>query len=185
MPDECGTPTCRATTPTGSLLTRRRRSKSSPVLSGQYAAGRRAGRLADARSGGQPRSGVDLGPDKIIKAGLPDQLKGLGYDVEYTGPQDFANIPYLPEPSAGVQRKEDPPIGNMKKPRLVSAVNERVAQSVAQAADKGWLPLTVGGDHSLVSVRSGEKSRSQAGADMHPRRWELWPGPKPNILTHA
>lgn len=45
----------------------------------------------------------------------------------------------------------DPDIGKMKKPRLVSGVCERVAGKVGEIAGKGWLPLTLGGDHSLVS----------------------------------
>jgi arginase len=52
-----------------------------------------------------------------------------------------------------VQRLEDPDIGRMKKPRLVSAVCERVGKEVGDIAKKGWLPLTLGGDHSLVSER--------------------------------
>lgn len=49
-----------------------------------------------------------------------------------------------------VQRLPDPDIGNMKKPRLVSAVNEMVAKEVGDIAEKGWLPVTLGGDHSLA-----------------------------------
>ena len=51
-----------------------------------------------------------------------------------------------------MQRLEDPDVGKMKKPRLVSAVCERVGKEVGSIADKGWLPLTLGGDHSLVSL---------------------------------
>ena len=51
-----------------------------------------------------------------------------------------------------MQRLADPDIGRMKKPRLVSAVCERVAKEVGAIAGKGWLPLTLGGDHSLVSL---------------------------------
>lgn len=50
-----------------------------------------------------------------------------------------------------MQKTEDPDIGRMKKPRLVSAVCERVGEKVGDIAKKGWLPLTLGGDHSLVS----------------------------------
>lgn len=49
-----------------------------------------------------------------------------------------------------MQREADPDIGKMKKPRLVSAVCERVGKEVGDIAKKGWLPLTLGGDHSLV-----------------------------------
>ena len=50
-----------------------------------------------------------------------------------------------------VQRLPDPDIGKMKKPRLVSAVTEKVAGEVGEISNRGWLPLTLGGDHSLVS----------------------------------
>ena len=40
----------------------------------------------------------------------------------------------------------------MKKPRLVSAVCEKVSTEVGRISQKGWLPLTLGGDHSLVSL---------------------------------
>ncbi len=55
--------------------------------------------------------------------------------------------------SDGVPNKDQLPdedIGNMKKPRLVSAVCERVRDKVKGNAEKGWLPVTLGGDHSLV-----------------------------------
>ena len=54
-----------------------------------------------------------------------------------------------------MQREADPDIGRMKKPRLVSAVCERVGKEVGDIAKKGWLPLTLGGDHSLVSSTDG------------------------------
>lgn len=58
-----------------------------------------------------------------------------------------------------VQREADPDIGRMKKPRLVSAVCERVGKEVGDIAKKGWLPLTLGGDHSLVSLAKHLMSR--------------------------
>jgi arginase len=78
--------------------------------------------------------------------------------VQYDGHQSFLDIPYNPSSSSSasgsdsVQRLPDPNIGKMKKPRLVSAVNEMVADAVGTRAEKGWLPLTLGGDHSLVSL---------------------------------
>lgn len=120
-------------------------------------------------SGGQARSGVDLGPNRLIKAGIIPQISNLGWEVHYDSSLTFLDIPYNPLPInspeatefAGdkpvkskkgfVQRTEDPDIGRMKKPRLVSAVCERVGEKVGDIAKKGWLPLTLGGDHSLVS----------------------------------
>lgn len=90
--------------------------------------------------------------------------------MHYDSSLTFLDIPYNPLPInspeateyAGekpvkskkgfVQRSEDPDIGRMKKPRLVSAVCERVGEKVGDIARKGWLPLTLGGDHSLVSL---------------------------------
>lgn len=45
---------------------------------------------------------------------------------------------------------EDKPIGKLHRPVSVSAVNERLADDVARVAGDGKLPLTLGGDHSLV-----------------------------------
>ena len=44
----------------------------------------------------------------------------------------------------------DPPMGIVKNPRLVSKVTKAVATSVSQHLEGGHLPLTLGGDHSLV-----------------------------------
>ncbi|GFZ51896.1 Arginase [Saitozyma sp. JCM 24511] len=132
-------------------------------------------------SGGQGRSGVDLAPNRLISAGLVDQLQKLGWQVKYESAKSFADIPYNPVPTdaqythlAGdkpvnaeefptpkasiepvmVQRLPDPDIGKMKKPRLVSAVCERVAKEVGEAAAQGALPLTLGGDHSLIDAHA-------------------------------
>ncbi|OCF40716.1 arginase [Kwoniella heveanensis CBS 569] len=131
-------------------------------------------------SGGQKRAGVDLAPNKLIEAGLVDQLSSLGWNVHYESQQSYIDIPYNPIPTSSpsapsktegtvetqqdrgevVQRLPDPDIGLMKKPRLVSAVNEKVAKQVGEIAEKGWLPLTLGGDHSLaMGTVAGTKSK--------------------------
>ncbi|KAK8854562.1 arginase [Kwoniella newhampshirensis] len=134
-------------------------------------------------SGGQGRAGVEHGPNKLISAGLVDQLTSLGWEVHYESQQSFLDIPYNPLPASSpqlsadehasatvlkssdgkedlVQRLPDPDIGRMKKPRLVSAVNEKVAHEVGSIAKKGWLPLTLGGDHSLaMGTIAGTKSK--------------------------
>jgi len=72
-------------------------------------------------------------------------------------------VPYDPKyanSEPGRQLMSDPDIGRMKKPRLVSAVCERVAGKVQEIADKGWLPLTLGGDHSLgLATVAGTKEK--------------------------
>ncbi|KAI9511779.1 arginase [Russula earlei] len=91
-------------------------------------------------SGGQRRVGVDKGPIHLVNAGLVDQLKDLGWAVEFNGHHQFEDI------SAEV----DPPIGKLKNPRLVSKVTEAVAQVVGDHTRRRSLPLTLGGDHSLA-----------------------------------
>lgn len=91
-------------------------------------------------SGGQPRAGVDKGPIHLIEAGIFTELEGLGWKVKFDGHHQFEEI----------NAANDPPIGILKNPRLVSRVNESVAKVVGQHGLKGELPVTLGGDHSLA-----------------------------------
>lgn len=91
-------------------------------------------------SGGQPRAGVDTGPIRLVEAGLIDQLKGLGWNVEFGGHHQFEDI----------HVNQDPPAGIVKRPRLVSQVTKEVAQTVGAHIKAGRLPVTLGGDHSLA-----------------------------------
>ena len=88
----------------------------------------------------QAKLGVDKGPIHLVEAGLPEQLEGLGWKVQFDGHHQFEEI--APE--------DDPPIGILKNPRTVSRVCEAVAKAVGGHAKQGQLPLTLGGDHSLV-----------------------------------
>jgi len=91
-------------------------------------------------SGGQPKAGVDQGPIHLVEAGLLDQLKGLGWNVKFDGHHQFESI----------REEDDPPIGILKRPRLVSNVSKAVSTVVSGHAKNGCLPLTLGGDHSLA-----------------------------------
>lgn len=88
----------------------------------------------------QAKLGVDKGPIHLVEAGLPQQLSELGWNVEFDGQHQFEAI----------AAEDDPPIGKLKNPRFVSKVCEGVAHVVGDHAKKGQLPLTLGGDHSLV-----------------------------------
>jgi len=91
-------------------------------------------------SGGQPKPGVDQGPIHLVNAGLVDQLKELGWNVQFDGHHQFEEV----------STASDPPIGILKNPRLVSRVSQAVAGSVGAHAREGQLPVTIGGDHSLA-----------------------------------
>lgn len=88
----------------------------------------------------QPKPGVDQGPIHLVEAGLPQQLEGLGWKVQFDGHHQFEDIAVA----------NDTPIGKLKNPRTVSRVCQAVAQSVGGHAKAGQLPLTLGGDHSLA-----------------------------------
>ncbi|KAF8735837.1 hypothetical protein AX14_001412 [Amanita brunnescens Koide BX004] len=91
-------------------------------------------------SGGQQKPGVDKGPIRLVEAGLLDQLKELNWNVLFDGHHQFEDINNL----------DDPPIGILKNPRLVSRVTESISRVVGGHAKKGQLPVTLGGDHSLA-----------------------------------
>lgn len=93
-------------------------------------------------SGGQRRLGVDTGPNKLVEAGLVNQLEELGWKVQFEGHQHFEDV--------NAEIAKDTDIGVMKNPRTVSEVCNRVAKLVSETAQKGSMPLTLGGDHSLV-----------------------------------
>lgn len=76
----------------------------------------------------------------LLKAGLISQLEGLGWKVNYDGSHQYESI----------AAANDPPIGILKNPRLVSRVTQSVANVVGQHIANGELPVTLGGDHSLV-----------------------------------
>lgn len=98
----------------------------------------------------QAKLGVDKGPIHLVQAGLPEQLAELGWKVQFDGHHQFEEI----------STEDDPPIGKLKNPRSVSRVCEAVAKVVGEHAKKGQLPLTLGGDHSLVSVFVTSEPRS-------------------------
>lgn len=77
----------------------------------------------------------------MVEAGLIDQITELGWKVKFDGHHQFEEV----------NAQDDPPIGILKNPRLVSRVTEAVSKAVGGHAKKGELPITLGGDHSLVS----------------------------------
>ncbi|KAF9457288.1 hypothetical protein BDZ94DRAFT_1228155 [Collybia nuda] len=91
-------------------------------------------------SGGGPRGGVEKGPVHIVEAGLERQLTALGWKVVFNGYHKFEDM----------KAEGGPPIGNLNNPRLVSRVNESVAKTVGSHESQGYLPITLGGDHSLA-----------------------------------
>ncbi|PPQ98831.1 hypothetical protein CVT24_003385 [Panaeolus cyanescens] len=118
-------------------------------------------------SGGQPKPGVDKGPIRLVEAGLIPQLEGLGWKVRFDGHHQFEEV----------NAENDPPIGILKNPRLVSRVCRSVADAVGGHAANGELPVTLGGDHSLaMGTISGTFSK-------HPDACVIWVDAHADINT--
>jgi arginase len=71
---------------------------------------------------------------------LITQLEDLGWKVKFDGHHQFEEI----------NATNDPPVGILKNPRLVSQVSKSVAEVIGAHTARGELPVTLGGDHSLV-----------------------------------
>jgi arginase len=88
---------------------------------------------------GAGRRGVDMGPSAIRYAGLDDRLAGLGLDCS-----DWGNVEtVIPEATA----EGDP------RARFLSQIKEaceRIARRVAATTGDGYVPIVLGGDHSIA-----------------------------------
>ena len=88
---------------------------------------------------GQSRRGVDMGPSALRVAGLQARLKQLGHQVE-----DIGNM--------AVKQAEEQHFGE-KRAKYLNEIAE-TCRSLAELTEKtlqeGFLPLVLGGDHSLA-----------------------------------
>ncbi len=89
---------------------------------------------------GQSRRGVDMGPSALRGAGLQPSIKKLGLQVE-----DIGNL--------SVKQPEEMPIGE-KRAKYLQEIAETcgdVAAAAEKALTEGFLPLVLGGDHSIAA----------------------------------
>ncbi|MGB2898344.1 MAG: arginase [Candidatus Acidiferrum sp.] len=89
---------------------------------------------------GQSRRGVDMGPSALRGAGLQTSIKKLGLQVE-----DIGNL--------SVKQPEEMPIGE-KRAKYMQEIAETcgdVAAAAEKALSEGFLPLVLGGDHSIAA----------------------------------
>lgn len=91
-------------------------------------------------NGGQPRTGVEDGPIRLVEFGLLNQLQEMGWKVSYESNEDIHSL----------RPQEDPDVLNLKQPKYVSAVTEHVSKQIYQSAKDGKFVLTLGGDHSVA-----------------------------------
>ncbi len=100
---------------------------------------------------GASRRGVDMGPSALRVAGLQARLKQLGRQVE-----DIGNVP-VPQP-------EEQHFGE-KRARYLDEISQAckgLADAVKKALDEDFVPLVLGGDHSIaVGTAAGAAAHFQ------------------------
>jgi len=109
------------------------------------------GIVAAGFNGGQPRGGVELGPGRMIEAGLLSQIEALGYKVSLDDkiPLTYERLmPAVPSEVDLFKTTAVPP--PLKNTRYVGAVCKDVMEHVKKTCEAGQIALTLGGDHSLA-----------------------------------
>ena len=89
---------------------------------------------------GASRRGVDMGPSALRVAGLQARIKQLGHTVE-----DSGNIP--------VKQAEEMSYGE-KRAKYIAEIADAckdLGTAVQKSLDEGYLPLVLGGDHSIAA----------------------------------
>jgi arginase len=99
---------------------------------------------------GQGRRGVDMGPSAIRYAGVSSRLESLGYEV-----LDWGNVEAPVVESLPVQDEKVRYLAEVK------ATCSRIARHVHIACHEGYIPLVLGGDHSVALGTLGGLSRAR------------------------
>ncbi|CAM3922293.1 arginase [Alkalicoccus chagannorensis] len=100
---------------------------------------------------GQMRRGVDMGPSVIRYAGVTERLEALGYEVD-----DRGDI-HIGRPERYDVKNED----NLKDLDVVVQASEDLQTAVKKAAEEGYFPLVLGGDHSIAIGTLAGAARSR------------------------
>ncbi|XP_029282852.1 arginase-1 [Cottoperca gobio] len=87
---------------------------------------------------GQPRDGVERGPDLIRAAGLLQKLHEQSCAVKDYGNLAFEDV------------ADDEPVGRVKRARAVGSANRRLSEAVRAVKQDGHTSVMLGGDHSLA-----------------------------------
>ena len=98
---------------------------------------------------GAGRRGVDMGPSAIRYAGLDERVAQLGRRVEDWGDVETAVL----EATEVVDER-------MRYLPQIKATCERIAALVARASEEDYLPLVLGGDHSVALGSLGGMARA-------------------------
>ena len=120
--------------------------------------------LGAPNASGQRRAGVERAPAILRAAGILDDIRSLGWDVDDLGDAHAPKLPVPSPPHGPPPPRKTNAWGDADAAALHSAVADRVHDAIASGA----VPLILGGDHS-VSIGS------VAGALRHdPRLSVVW-----------
>lgn len=122
-------------------------------------------------SGGQPKAGVELGPEYILKAGFESQVRNLGWDVDVVEPLKGLELEKL-------KTNEKDAFG-VKNTKIVNDSNRAIFQACLDARKSGKFPVTIGGDHSLGTATVA------AALEADPETCVLWIDAHADINTPA
>lgn len=93
-------------------------------------------------SGGQGKSGVEDGPEQLIKYGLLKDIEKLGWNLKNVNP--------LSEMDTDKMKKDENDVyNNCKRPTMVSDCCKLIYNEVKSSYEKNSFPITIGGDHSI------------------------------------
>ena len=98
---------------------------------------------------GAGRRGVDMGPSAIRYAGLDDRIADLGRRCE-----DWGDVETAVAEATSVGDE------HVRYLQEIKAACERIAGLVARASENGYLPLVLGGDHSVALGTLGGLARA-------------------------
>jgi arginase len=98
---------------------------------------------------GAGRRGVDMGPSAIRYAGLDDRVADLGRRCE-----DWGDVETAVAEATAVGDE------HVRYLREIKAACERIAGLVSRASEEGYLPLVLGGDHSVALGTLGGLARA-------------------------
>lgn len=92
-------------------------------------------------SGGQPKGGVELGPEYILKHGFQKQVESLGWDTIVARPLEGRDLES--------KKTDERDSYGVKNTALVNESNKLIFAACCDARKEERLPITIGGDHSI------------------------------------
>lgn len=92
-------------------------------------------------SGGQPKGGVELGPEYILKHGFQKQIEDLGWQTEVVHPLEGLDLE--------AKKSDEKDSHGVKNSAIVNECNKLIYAACVKAREEDRFPIVIGGDHSI------------------------------------